>query len=51
MAFMTKIKKMTVVTDEEAEQFRETAIADADCHSSESATTIVTSSTQTITIK
>lgn len=42
---------MTVATDAEVEQFPETAITDVYCHGSESATTIVTSSTQTVTIK
>jgi hypothetical protein len=41
---------MTVVTDED-EKFREKVITYVYCHSSERATTIVTSSTQTVTVK
>lgn len=41
---------MTVVTDED-EQFREKAITYVYCHSSERATTIVTPSIQTVTVK
>ena len=42
---------MTVVTDEEVEQFRETAITDVYRHGSESATAFVTSCTLAVARK
>jgi hypothetical protein len=43
-----RMTNMTVVTDKEVEQFRETAITDVYRHGSESATAFVTSCTLTV---